>query len=438
MTFNINKFGGTSVGTSSAMKQVAEILASETHTLAVLSACSGITNKLIQIAQLAIVNLDEAIRQIDEVAKFHFTLAEELEVSLQTSDYIYETARELTNLAKGINLLQEKQVSVEARIIAKGELLSTYIFNRYLVNKLNLTSSLLFAPDYLQFDGLNYSLQKKTELIKAISENQICVTQGFIASSPSGQITNLGRGGSDWSAAIFGAELGAEKINIWTDVDGILTSDPRIVEETKLIAEIDYDSIKLAALLGAKVLHPETIAPAMQKGIEVCIRNTFNLASQGSLIRENSQSKNVIIATKQSITCIKAMQSEELVKFLKLINEANITIYFLQEFADEFQIFIDSSHPNFGFIIDNYLPQGALQEHCDLLSIIETGNMQSLDKKLNFEISSLLGIFNKEELTLFLPMANERTNLFFLKTDRLAELANLLHKAINKTGKSGY
>lgn len=428
MMFNVNKFGGTSVGTSAAMKQVASILSSEPNSLAVLSACSGITNKLIQIAQLAISNLAETIQQIDEVANFHLELADELDVSLQSREYISETAKELINLAKGINLLQEKQVSVEAKIISKGELLSTYIFHKYLVENLKLSASLIFAPDYLQYDGLNYTLIKKEKLSATLDENQICVTQGFIASNPSGQITNLGRGGSDWSAAIFGAELGAAKINIWTDVDGVLTADPRIVPDAKLIDEIDYDSIKLAALLGAKVLHPETIAPAMQQGIEVCIRNTFNLECKGSLIKDTTLSNNRIVSIKQNVAYIKAKKSKELNHFLDLISDSNIITYFQQTFADEIHIFIEKESSKLGFILDNYLPKGYELVNCNLISVVLTGKKSSISPKINFDISSILSYFSNDELVLFVPMANRRTILFFVDSDRLHEIANLMHK----------
>lgn len=436
--FNVNKFGGTSVGTSSAIKQVAEILLNESNSLAVLSACSGITNKLMQIADNSLGNLNLALKLIDEIEDFHLILANELAIKMQVENQIKEVANDLRTFAKGINLLGEKQVSVENRILAKGEILSTYIFHSYLVNILKIESSLIFAPDFLIFDGLDYSLINQLELQKELSQNKICVTQGFIANNQNKQITNLGRGGSDWSAAIFGASLGAAKINIWTDVDGILTSDPRIVAEANLINEIDYESIKIAAFLGAKVLHPATIAPAMKLGIDVCIRNTFNLRSKGSLINNDCSDKNVVIVTKENICLVKASKCKEINTFLLLLAEANIDIYYEQVFAEEIQIFIDNSNPKLGFILDNYLPIGSVVELCNLISAIETGDVSSTYKKNNFDISALLGIFKKVELTLYVAMANERAQLFFIKTNRLKELTNLLYNATNKAGASGY
>ncbi len=323
----VMKFGGTSVEDATAIKRVAEIVKKELpkKILVVLSACSGITNELIRTAHSVRDGSEKsALEIVDYIQSRHKTIAEELlkelfleKVGLQ----IDVLCNEIRNIVRGVNLLGELTSRSMDTITSYGERLSTLIFNAALEQE-NISTVLFDARKIMVTDATFGSAQPVFEKIKlnvdkylkpAIEDNSIVVTQGFIGATEEGFTTTIGRGGSDYSAAIFGAFLDAEVIQIWTDVDGMMTADPRIVPDAKLIDEISFDEAAELAYFGAKVLHPNTILPAVDKNIPVKILNSRKPEVSGTIIIKESGKGQVSIvksiASKKNIIVINVSSS---------------------------------------------------------------------------------------------------------------------------------
>lgn len=297
----VMKFGGTSVGTAMAMKQALSIVAEERKNgvpLVVLSACSGITNKLIQIAEAAGAgNTDEAIARAGEVRQHHLSLVDELigkeSLKKELAAAIDAYVGNLEMLAKGVGIVGELTERSKDMFCSFGELLSTTVFaaamNEYdgLDARWIDVRTVMITDDCYGFARpINDICEAKSlEIISPILRSGvIVVTQGYIGSTVGGRTTTLGRGGSDLSAALLGAWLHEDAIEIWTDVDGVMTCDPRLVPEARSIRVMTFSEAAELAYLGAKVLHPDTIAPAVQKNIPVYVLNSYHPDSKGTLI----------------------------------------------------------------------------------------------------------------------------------------------------------
>lgn len=323
----VMKFGGTSVEDATAMQRVVEIVKRELpkNILVVLSACSGVTNELIRTAHLVRDGSEKsALEIVDQILFRHKTIAGKLLHKSFLDKVVFqidELCIEIRNIVRGVNLLGELTPRSMDTITSYGERLSTLIFNAALVQE-NISTMLLDARKIMVTDAVFGSAQPLFEKIKinidknlkpAMSDNSIVVTQGFIGATEEGLTTTIGRGGSDYSAAIFGAFLEAEAIQIWTDVDGMMTADPRIVPEAKLINEIRFDEAAELAYFGAKVLHPNTILPAVDKNIPVKILNSRKPEMSGTIIIKESGKEQVSvvksIASKKNIIVINVSSS---------------------------------------------------------------------------------------------------------------------------------
>ena len=299
----VMKFGGTSVGTASAMRQAISIVAEQRKSgvpLVVLSACSGITNKLIRIAEAAGAgSLDDALVIIAEVRKHHVDLVRELIESEPLQAELIGTidgyVTHLEMLAKGIEIVGELTERSKDKFCSFGELLSTTVFAAAM-NEHGLASQWLDVREVMITDDRygfarpieETCLAKTEELIRPLLDSGvIVVTQGYIGSTVAGKTTTLGRGGSDLSAALLGAWLHDDSIQIWTDVDGVMTCDPRLVPEARSIRVMTFSEAAELAYLGAKVLHPDTIAPAVKKNIPVYVLNSQHPDSKGTLITDD-------------------------------------------------------------------------------------------------------------------------------------------------------
>lgn len=301
----VMKFGGTSVGTAAAMRQVIANIAEKKKTsapLVVLSACSGITNKLIQIADEAgSGRLKEALKLVGEVRQFHLDLIDELigneELRAAVIEKIGVYLTRLERLTEGIEIVGELTERSRDRFCSFGELLSTSVFAAALNEAgvpcewIDVRTVMITDDRYGFARPLAETCRKNTtEIIKPLLDaGTVVVTQGYIGSTESGRTTTLGRGGSDLSAALFGAWLHSESIEIWTDVDGVMTTDPRMVPEARSIRVMTFSEAAELAYLGAKVLHPDTIAPAVEKNIPVFVLNTWHPDSKGTLITNDPE-----------------------------------------------------------------------------------------------------------------------------------------------------
>ena len=299
------KFGGTSIGTAPAMKRAMQIVGREKEKnipLVVLSACSGITNRLIQIAEAAgDSRLDEAMRLSAEVRDHHLELAEELinDPSLRKSlkEKVDVYIGELDMLIKGVDIVGELTARSFDTFCSFGELLSTTIFSEAMreaghdtvwqdIREVMITDDNFSAAR--PFEEL-CEKNVQNSLRPLLERGSIVVTQGFIGSTRDGKTTTLGRGGSDYTAALLGAWLPSDEIQIWTDVDGVMTCDPRIVPDARSIRVMTFTEAAELSYLGAKVLHPDTIAPAVKQNIPVYVLNSLHPESKGTVITNNPE-----------------------------------------------------------------------------------------------------------------------------------------------------
>ncbi len=293
------KFGGTSVKDANALRQVFNIIGSnKEEKIVVLSACSGITDSLIILLNYAWQNQSNAMEStLEKIANHHNQVLQDL---LAGRNY-YEEAKhsisklidELNKFIEGIYFLKETTPRALDKVMSFGELLSTTIFHYYCLSQ-GLQSVWLDARKFMKtdsnFNSANVDFElSKTGITKYLEQEEfgkvkLAITQGFIGSDLSGRTTTLGRGGSDYSAAIIGNLTNATEIQIWTDVNGILTADPRIANNTKTIEIMEFNEVRQLAYFGAKVLHPNTLLPAIEKGIPIKVLNTFNPTNQGTTI----------------------------------------------------------------------------------------------------------------------------------------------------------
>jgi len=322
----IMKFGGTSVGSAQRVRQVSALvqktLALGEIPVVVLSAMSGVTNLLIAAAQLAEKRqLDQALSQSLTVLDKH----EELIAQLFQSEVLRSRVMaqldpcfvQINVLLQGIFYLGELSKRSLDAIAGFGELLSSLVFTEYLQD-LGVKASWVDARKFMVTDDnfgsasplwLEITAQAGELIRPIVNEGIIPVTQGFIGATSGGISTTLGRGGSDFSASILGVVLDASEIQIWTDVDGMMTADPRVVPEATVLKEVSFQEASELAYFGAKVLHPSTIKPAIEKQIPVRILNTMRPESMGTLISQNPKiemnSAHVrSISAKKSLTAI--------------------------------------------------------------------------------------------------------------------------------------
>lgn len=323
------KFGGTSVGSPDRMKNVASLITeSGNPTFVVLSAMSGTTNSLIEISNyLYKKNPDGANEVINTLEKKYMQHVEELystdEYKEKTREFLREEFKYMRSFTKDIFTSFE-----EKSIVAQGEIMSTNMVLNYLQEQ-GIKATLLSAFDFMRTDknaepDAQYIKEKLTAIMTENEGYQIYITQGFICLNAYGEIDNLQRGGSDFTASLIGVALGAEEIQIWTDIDGMHNNDPRIVDETEAIRQLNFEEAAELAYFGAKILHPTCVQPAKYAGIPVRLKNTMDPAADGTII-DNGLIKGKIkaVAAKDNITAIKIKSSRMLLAtgFLRKVFE---------------------------------------------------------------------------------------------------------------------
>jgi aspartate kinase len=318
----IMKFGGTSVEDANAIKNLTEIVKKELSRkpIVIVSACSGITNQLLQTAHLASEGKKEdALNLVAAIESRHKKIVKDLfEGDLQRflTKHLATIAEELAALVNGVVVLGELTNRSLDTFASYGERMSSFIIHHYFETQ-KLKSFWVDARSFMITDDqftkavpqFDITEGKLREIVQPKVDNgYVVISQGFIGSNANGVTTTIGRGGSDYSAAIIGALLNAEDIQIWTDVDGILTSDPSVVKDAKKIKVMSFNEAAELAYFGARVLHPETILPAVKKNIPVWVLNSRNPNSSGTAIVANPKTdKHCIvksIAYKEGITMI--------------------------------------------------------------------------------------------------------------------------------------
>ncbi len=322
------KFGGTSVGSAESIEKVVDIVtATSGKKVVVFSAFSGVTNLLVHInscykiqdAKTISKSLNLLEVKCRNIVSDLFTSDTYKQIALNFIDFKLKEIASYTQ-----EVYSEKNTKL---IVAQGEIISTHIIQFYLQEK-HISSTLISALDFMEIDHNEEPVPSKiasflSPQINSESSDDLFITQGFICKKLN-QVDNLKRGGSDYTASLIGAALDAEEIQIWTDIDGMHNNDPRYVENTFSIEEISFDEAAELAYFGAKILHPQSLIPAKEKNIPVRLKNTFNAAQKGTVIKNDAVTNGVTsIAAKDGITAIKIKSFRMLLAygFLKKVFE---------------------------------------------------------------------------------------------------------------------
>ncbi|TGX83539.1 aspartate kinase [Palleniella muris] len=314
----VMKFGGTSVGSPERMKDVCKLITkSGEPTFIVLSAMSGTTNSLLEISNYFYKkNIDGAHDIINQLKKKYMKHVDELYtdkgIKAEITEFLNDCFQYLHSFSK------DTFTSFEERaVVAQGEIMSTNMVVAYL-KQIGIKATLLPALDFMRTDKNQEPDMTfiKENIKRILDENpgyQIYITQGFICRNAYGEIDNLQRGGSDYTASIVGAAIKADEIQIWTDIDGMHNNDPRIVEHTEPVHQLNFEEAAELAYFGAKILHPTCVQPAKNAGIPVALKNTMAPEAPGTIINNELQRGTIkAVAAKDNITAIKIKSSRML------------------------------------------------------------------------------------------------------------------------------
>ncbi len=316
----ILKFGGTSVGSPERMKKLLDIIRPEEKQIVVLSAVAGTTNSLVEISQAYLDGDKRKAKQLtDALHNKYKAFVEELFSTEEGKKKGNELISYHFTLIGSLD--SELFTPVEEKIVlAQGELLSTTLYHFYLT-EIGIQSALLPALDFMKIDEDNEPMVEYigTHLQPLLDQKpniSLFITQGYICRNSFGEIDNLRRGGSDYTASLIGAAIRADEVQIWTDIDGMHNNDPRIVKGTKPIAKLSFDEAAELAYFGAKILHPQSVFPAQKYKIPVRLLNTMEPTAPGTLIaNESEKGKIKSIAAKDGITAIKIQSSRMLLAY---------------------------------------------------------------------------------------------------------------------------
>jgi len=306
---NILKFGGTSVGTAERIKALVKLISSSDRKIVVLSAMSGTTNALVEISNALYQKDSDSANNL--IHKLEATYINEVDKLFSSSDFKTkgnDLVKNHFNYLRSFTL-DMFTVNEEKAILAQGELLTTALFHFHL-QEINIVSALLPALNFMRIDEndepqLTYIEKNiETELNKYPNIN-LFITQGYICRNAFGEIDNLKRGGSDYTASIIGAAIHANEVQIWTDIDGMHNNDPRIVSKTHPIHELSFEEAAELAYFGAKILHPTCILPAQKRNIPVLLKNTMQPEAKGTCISNINAKEGIkAVAAKDGICAI--------------------------------------------------------------------------------------------------------------------------------------
>jgi aspartate kinase len=306
---NILKFGGTSVGTAERMKALVQLISGSDRKIVVLSAMSGTTNALVEICNTLYQKDSEKANEL--IKKLEVTYTNEVDNLFNSPEFKTKGTDLIKNHFNHLRsfTLDMFTVNEEKAILAQGELLSTALFHFHL-QEINMPSALLPALNFMRIDEndepqLSYIEKNLEAELNKYPSIHLFITQGYICRNAFGEIDNLKRGGSDYTASIIGAAIKANEVQIWTDIDGMHNNDPRIVSKTHPIHELSFDEAAELAYFGAKILHPTCILPAQKRNIPVLLKNTMQPDAKGTRISNiNAVEGLKAVAAKDGICAI--------------------------------------------------------------------------------------------------------------------------------------
>ncbi len=374
----IMKFGGTSVGSPERMNSLIPLINDIDKKIVVLSAMSGTTNSLLEISNLLMSDdNNKASGKIEELRTRYHKVVE----GLYSTDSYIKRGKEFIN--SHFDLIQDISMKVftkkqEKIIVAQGELISTGLF-QYLLEEKNIRSVLLPALNFMRIDKDGepdsfYIEENIHREIEKYPDINLFITQGFICRNLSGDIDNLKRGGSDYTASLLGAALNVTEIQIWTDINGFHNNDPRYVENTNVLRKLSFDEAAELAYFGAKILHPSTINPAREKNIPVRLKNTMDPPDEGTLITsELNLSDYKAVAAKDGITAIRIRSARMLMAY-----------GFLRKVFEIFETYrtpidmITTSEVAVSITIDNSESLPEIEKELKLLGTVEIEKDQSI------------------------------------------------------------
>jgi aspartate kinase len=396
----ILKFGGTSLGTPERISKVGEIINDGSPKVIVLSAFAGTTDALEDITNYLSKDNKDAAREITaELERKYRKVAREL---YNTEEYQNKAKEMIQSHFDYIRSFFSKSYSTpqQKSIMAQGELISSAMF-QYHLEESNISSVLLPALNFMRIDKNEepdefYIKENLERELSAYPDNNLFITQGYICRNAFGEVDNLKRGGSDYTASLIGSAISAEEVQIWTDVDGFHNNDPRYVEKTSVIRNLSFDEAAELAYFGAKVLHPASVLPCKLKEIPVRLKNTLNPNDEGTLITNDSQKKEIkAVAAKDGIAAINIKSNRMLLAY-----------GFIRKVFEVFEIYktsvdvITTSEVAVSVTIDklDYLDQitgdlkkyGAVDVDHDQSIICVVGNLMADEKGIVYKIFDAL------------------------------------------------
>jgi aspartate kinase len=385
----VMKFGGTSVGLPQRMHHVAKLItAGDENKIVVLSAVSGTTNSLVEISNLLAKGDRQATRQKIDTLEDHY---KKFVSGLVTKPEAVSAAEEiLREHFEFLNIILKISFSeaLNKDILAQGELLSTKLFSTYLTEQ-NIQHVLLPALSFMMVDENDEpqvpSIKEKlAQLLSQHGGNKLFITQGFICRNARGEVDNLKRGGSDYSASLIAAAVNAEVCEIWTDISGMHNNDPRIVDKTVPVDQLSFDEAAELAYFGAKILHPASIWPAQQYKFPVKLLNTMEPEAKGTTISSEAASKGVkAVAAKDGITAVKIKSSRMLLAygFLRKVFEI------FEKYKTSIDM-ITTSEVAVSVTIDNDSSLLSIRKELETLGTVDVDKNQTIVSIVGNEIAS--------------------------------------------------
>ncbi|MDR3714342.1 MAG: aspartate kinase [Puia sp.] len=388
----VMKFGGTSVGKPERMHQVSQLITKDAEpTIVVLSALSGTTNALVEIGHsIATGDREQARQQIDKLKAHYQSFIKELvkgEKTFAKAAAIVEEHFEFLTIILKISFSE----ALNKDILAQGELLSTKLFSVYLEEK-GIDHILLPALEFMSIDihdepQIPAIKSKLSQLLKQHKDKSLFITQGYICRNARGEVDNLKRGGSDYSASLIAAAVQASVCEIWTDIDGMHNNDPRVVKKTRAIEQLSFEEAAELAYFGAKILHPASIWPAQHFNVPVKLLNTMQPEAKGTLIAEEAGSVGVkAVAAKDGIIAINIKSSRMLLaygflrKIFEVFEKYRTPIDMITTSEVAVSVTIDSA-ANLKEIVKELEPLGTIEveENLTIVSIVGNEIVQTKD-----------------------------------------------------------
>ncbi|MEF2644383.1 MAG: aspartate kinase [Paramuribaculum sp.] len=434
----VMKFGGTSVGSASRIKNVADLVKSRGRNIIVLSAMSGTTNTLVSIADYYYKsNIPGAMETINALGQKYAATIEELFEKETSKESAHKAIDETLTLLRYKSKQSPFTAVDEKEVLSRGELMSTALMALYLQEQ-GINVALLPALEFMRTNvngepDTEFLSTHLREMMNGHSDAEIFLTQGFICMNSDGGIDNLQRGGSDYTASLIGAAIGADEIEIWTDIDGMHNNDPRYVEGTAPVKQLHFDEAAELAYFGAKILHPTCVLPAKLNNIPVRLLNTMDPEAEGTLIF-NARPDHTIkaVAAKDNITAIKIKSGRMLLaygflrKVFEIFENYRTPIDMIVTSEVGVSVTIDNEK-NLDAIVDDLRKFGTVTVDRDMVIICVVGDLEWQNR--GFEANVVNALKDIPVRMISYGGSNYNISLLVRKSDKIKAL-NLLSRGL--------